>query len=317
MTKVTVVVPAHNAAAFLDAALASVAGQSRPPHEVLVVDDGSSDQTGARAESWSSRLPITVLRNEKPSGPGPARHLAIQRSTGDAVALLDSDDVWLPDHLEVLTARHESSGGIVTAASLRWAPTKRLASTPSSVRIPVPLDYEEQRREILRRNFVFVGSVFSRSDYDQSGGFEDWIGCEDWNLWIRMIRGGTKVSAAATPTVIYRLHPGSLSAFDRFVVRSIEMLRSLDGLDPDEQVIVDRTVRRLRARQDFTSGCESARAGKTLHARRLWLRALVTDPSLQRGAGASAGQAMRAAAGLLAPRQIAARQLQRAQEAGG
>lgn len=105
---IEVVIPAYNAAPFLHETLASVAAQSRPPALVSVVDDASTDDTCAVAEAaartFASQIRIQILRNEGPRGPSAARNTAIRRSTADAIALLDADDLMLPDHLAVLAA---------------------------------------------------------------------------------------------------------------------------------------------------------------------------------------------------------------------
>lgn len=92
--RVSVIVPVFNAEAYVAEALESVGAQTLQPHEVIVVDDGSTDGSAAVAE----RHGVTLLRKEN-TGVADARNLAIERSTGDFVALLDADDVWLETKL--------------------------------------------------------------------------------------------------------------------------------------------------------------------------------------------------------------------------
>src|SRR5205814_2076225 len=102
MTAVAVVIAAYRAAPFIDAALASVAGQTRMPEEVVVVDDGSDDGTFEIASTWSAVLPLTVIRLTTNSGPAAARAAAIANCRSPLIALLDADDVWLPNHLAAM-----------------------------------------------------------------------------------------------------------------------------------------------------------------------------------------------------------------------
>jgi glycosyltransferase involved in cell wall biosynthesis len=99
MTRSTVslVMTAWNAEAFIEEALRSVLAQSTPPSEIIVVDDGSTDGTGELARSLDER--VLVLRQDN-AGIGPARTAGIARSTGDLIAFLDADDLWLPRKLE-------------------------------------------------------------------------------------------------------------------------------------------------------------------------------------------------------------------------
>src|SRR5436190_1570422 len=97
MPQVSVIVPAFNAGRTISAALASVFAQTYRDFEVIVVDDGSTDDTAARIAEWGDR----VLYVRQPNGgPARARNTGIGRSRGRLVAFLDADDVWLPEKLE-------------------------------------------------------------------------------------------------------------------------------------------------------------------------------------------------------------------------
>lgn len=99
---VSVVIPAKDAEAYLAEALESLTTQGLPAAEieVLVIDDGSTDDTVAIAESWTSRLPrLRVLRNPGPHGPSAARNVGIAAAEGRAITFLDSDDWFGPGHL--------------------------------------------------------------------------------------------------------------------------------------------------------------------------------------------------------------------------
>src|SRR3954471_17922408 len=93
---VSVVIPAFDRASVLPRALTSIRAQASQPAEILVVDDRSSDDTAAVAEQWRAR----VLRHERNQGAGAARNTALRAAAHDWVAFLDSDDEWLPGHLD-------------------------------------------------------------------------------------------------------------------------------------------------------------------------------------------------------------------------
>ncbi len=109
MPRVSVVIPAHNAAPFLPAALESVRAQTFTDWEVVAVDDGSSDETWSILESAGPR--VRGLRNPQAAGPAAARNRALAEATGELVAFLDADDLLLPRYLESQIACLEAAPG--------------------------------------------------------------------------------------------------------------------------------------------------------------------------------------------------------------
>jgi glycosyltransferase involved in cell wall biosynthesis len=109
-----------------------------------------------------------VIRKPVNEGVGLARRDAIAASSGELVAMIDADDYWLPDHLEVVLECFERHGGIVSARGVRWVPTEVLGTTPWTDLSPVPRP-SEQAREILRRNFLLSAVLFARTAYDEAG----------------------------------------------------------------------------------------------------------------------------------------------------
>src|SRR5690349_18059587 len=103
---ISVVIPAYNAAAFLAPTLASVFAQDHRPIEVILVDDGSTDDTLAIARNWS---PVLRVCHQDNAGPASARNRGIAMAQGDYLAFIDADDTWLPGrlrhHLAILTDR--------------------------------------------------------------------------------------------------------------------------------------------------------------------------------------------------------------------
>lgn len=274
--RVVVVVPAFQAAAFLHTALASVAGQSIAPEEVVVVDDASDDGTAEVARRWASVLPLTVIRQVENTGPAGARRRALESSISPLVALLDADDVWRPDHLSSLLACWSVHGGIATSDASRWSPDHSFRRRTHRRHFPVPPP-AEQHREILRTNFVFVGSLFARADYDAAGGFRDgYSGAEDWDLWIRMIRNGVRVQSTGLTTCMYRLSPGGLSAGPAIFEVYLAVLETAraEAMDQWERDELSLSIGRQRARRDLALAHRAARAGDAggarAFARRAW-----------------------------------------------
>jgi glycosyltransferase involved in cell wall biosynthesis len=303
VTSIAVIIPAYRAERFLDQALASVAAQERPADDVVVVDDASPDGTSTVARRWESLLPLTVWRKPVNGGLGAARRDAIAKSSGELVALLDADDVWLPDHLAVLEEQHRRHGGIVLARAYRWNPGRRVAHRP----VPSPRSVPSRNRQataILDRNFAPCIALFARDSYDRAGGFRPLRLDEDWDLWMRMVRLGERFTLAPTVTALRRVHGSSLSSAEACLDYDLALLHEArQHASRREAAVIDRAIRRREARRLLLAGYAAARRNDMHAARRHWLRAAVQDRSLRAPFADGAGSvSLRAAACLLAPR---------------
>ncbi len=98
---ISVVIPLYNGAPYISQALDSVFGQSVQALEVIVVDDGSTDQGPQIVSRYMDQHNLVLLRKEN-GGQSSARNMGIRHSRGEVIALLDQDDIWYPDHLQEL-----------------------------------------------------------------------------------------------------------------------------------------------------------------------------------------------------------------------
>lgn len=299
--RLSAIVPAYRASAYIDAALASIAAQTRPADEVIVVDDGSDDDTTERAARWSAVLPLVILRSDTNRGLGRARHSGIERATGTLIALVDADDYLLPDHFAQLENLWWTHGGIATAQTHRWWPGQTIDAAPSSELFPIPPP-DEQYHTILDHNFLSAASLFSRADYHRAGGFSPRRRSEDWELWIHMIRHGATVCAPSGPTMLYRMRPDSLSAGDGCARADIDLIGDLTHtIEPRRQAILRRTLRRRRARVEYLEGLQARWEGDRRTARERWWRALRLDRSLRGGLRPSGSVTLRSLICLAGP----------------
>ncbi len=270
---VAVIVPAFNASEYIDQALASVATQTVAPGAVVVIDDCSQDDTAERALRWQDRLPVQVVRLSANSGPGVARDQGIAATSANLLAMLDADDLFLPDHLQTVLGVHESAQGLVNAIELSWSPGVGLTLPDGRPRRRAGSD---DLLALLHHNFINFG-FFSRALYEKSGGFSDRYYCEDWELWIRMVRTGARVTSASHPTAIHRVHPQSLS-FDsaRIARHSVEFLTAeLRGTrSPDEAAAIRSGLAALNGKLSFYRASELIASGDLRQARRTALDGL-------------------------------------------
>jgi glycosyltransferase involved in cell wall biosynthesis len=201
---ISVVIPVHQRPAEVSRAIRSVLAQDVQPAQIIVVDDASGDRTPDVAEA----LGATVIRLTKNVGAAGARNAGIAVATGTWVALLDSDDEWLPHHLSALWAATAGAhlavaGGVLRkgAGSLggrRHGSLRRrgeVLRSPAAVLFPenpIPLSASMLRRDVLTR----------------LGGFDETIRySEDFDLWLRLLEVGT-IRLLGEVTVIYHLHEG-------------------------------------------------------------------------------------------------------------
>jgi len=266
---------AYNAEETIAAALASIAGQSVQPGAVVVVDDASTDGTGDVAQAWRARLPIDLVTLDVNGGHPHARVVGAQHCRTALIALLDADDLWLPDHLETMLATYRRSPSVVAARELLWIRGSGLAPAAGPEREVPPR--RAQQRKLLVNDFVPIGTLIARADLERVGGFRD-VMPEDWDLWIRMVRAGVEITRADHPTYVYRIHHGSSSFGEKYARFNVETLeRALTEATSDrERRAARRGLVKARARQQLTLAYGAAEASRAT-ARRHALRALRGD----------------------------------------
>jgi hypothetical protein len=266
----------RNGAATVGATLASVAGQTRPPDAVVVVDDGSDDQTAEVVRSWQGRLPLALLHHRQSQGPAGARNRALAALDTELVVFLDGDDLWLPNHIEVLATTYNREPGIAACRYLWWSPDTGLSRRSSADIRPVPPT--NQMAVLLQHNFVPLSSLCSRSAVVSAGGFGPFRGTEDWDLWLRMVRQGIRVSAAPVVTMLYRTGEATLSSAPGFHDEEIAVLEQFlaAGSDPTWRRAATGSLRRHRAARALQESHQQISRGHSWGARQAALGALAS-----------------------------------------
>jgi glycosyltransferase involved in cell wall biosynthesis len=265
----SIVVAAYQAAATIGEALASAFAQTVPPHEVVVCDDGSTDDLAAALAPYAERIRLISKEN---GGEASAKNAAARAASGEYVAFLDADDVYEPGRLEALgelAAARPDLDILTTDAviEVEGTPVKRVYHA----RFPFPV--EAQRREILRRNFVFGHAAVRRELVISGGGFDETIRhTTDWERWIRLILDGSLVGCVPEPLARYRLYRGSLSSQRALMlegrIATLERAAGHPRLTPDEGALVADTATRFRRELVAARAREAVREGAP-DARRL------------------------------------------------
>jgi|AntRauTorcE11897_2_1112592.scaffolds.fasta_scaffold12564_2 teichuronic acid biosynthesis glycosyltransferase TuaG len=203
----SVVTATHDAAEYLGRSVRSVAEQTMPVAEHIIVDDGSTDETAAVVEGLQSRFPHLVYIHQRQQGSAAARNRGIHEATGRYVAFLDADDWWRPEKVE-----HQVEFMRRTAVTFTYG------------------DYEKHDGE--------TGAFVARYSLPESVGHADFldgcpVGCltvaydqvalgkrympdvprgQDWGLWLALTRDGTRAWRYPGNDAVYCDHRGSLSA---------------------------------------------------------------------------------------------------------
>lgn len=207
---VSVVMAAKNYAQFLPAAVASVVAQTVADWELVIVDDGSADDTPAAARPFLADPRVRYARSDR-LGQSRAKNLGVGLTRGEFVAFLDADDVWLPTKLERQLAALAADADAGVCFTRRTLVDE--AGTPLPVQPPRdPLPSGRVLPALFLRNFVcFSSVVVRRRVFDHVGGFDpEWDLSIDYDLWLRAARHHG-FAVVDDELVLYRTGHGNLS----------------------------------------------------------------------------------------------------------
>ena len=191
MPKVSVLIPSYNSEQFLAEAIDSALNQTFQDLEIIVIDDGSKDSSGEIAKRYQQLHPqkVRYLYQEN-AGLAVARNVGLRSAYGEYIAILDSDDIWLPEHIQeaVQTLDADHNIGLVHANYTRVDEEGKILSTPQrDLRF---LSGKMFEHIFLRRADIACPTVvFRKKCSDQVGGFDQnltRLGCEDRELWLRI-----------------------------------------------------------------------------------------------------------------------------------
>jgi glycosyltransferase involved in cell wall biosynthesis len=217
MPTVSAIIPTFNRAALLVEAVESALAQRRPPDEILVIDDGSRDDTAARMAAYGERVRYVRQAN---AGPSAARNHGFRLARGEFLALLDSDDLWTPDRLERqldVLQRHPETD-VVFGREVLFG-----AGQPDR---DWNLHDPEVRRALLETNGPLAGAsallirenmvptstaLFRRTLLERAGFIDESLRqAEDWDLWLRFAFAGARFAHVPAPLCRRRMHDSNL-----------------------------------------------------------------------------------------------------------
>ncbi len=234
-TKITfsVIIPVYNRAAVISRAVESVLAQNRPADEIIVVDDGSEDETVLVLKRY---LPQVKIVRQENKGVSAARNTGIRTATGEWIALLDSDDEWLPKKLEQAERYIQAHPDCkIFQTEEIWVRNGRRVNPKNKHKKQGGFIYKES----LPLCIVSPSAVLiKRNLFDKIGFFDETLPvCEDYDLWLRVSRKYKIGLDAHSGIIKYGGHTDQLSTkfwgMDRFRIRAMEKQLSDPQLPPE------------------------------------------------------------------------------------
>lgn len=213
MPEVSVIMPTYNRAELLKKSVRSVLNQTYQDFELIIVDDGSTDDTEGTVKSFGDKR-VSYIRHERNRGPGAARNAGIRAAKGKYVAFQDSDDEWLPQKLDrqirVMMSAPPDVGVVYTG--FRRIEAGGRIYEPLAQISEISAKEGDIHNALLRGNFIGTPVVLARSEcFDHACMFaEELPMLEDWELWIRISKR-YRFTCIDEPMVISYSTPGSIN----------------------------------------------------------------------------------------------------------
>lgn len=281
--------PAYNARPFIEDSIWSVLNQDYSNIELIVVDDGSKDGTPEVAEKFGNR--VKVLRQNN-AGPAAARNLGIAAASGNFIAFLDADDIWLPGKLalQVQYLQDHPDVGVVFGGFLRWYPQAdgsfMSAPKPENLGNPLKLVPEHSGwiyKDILLDSVIcIITAMVRRSVIETVGDFDESLRTgEDYDFWLRVSRQFRAAEFDCT-LAYYRMHAASTTRVARKENNEYRvLLKTLDAYGPagpDNAAPPERALRARFFQLCFSHGYFHIRSGDAKVAQEAFSAALHHSP---------------------------------------
>ena len=269
----SVVIPAYNAAATIAGTLRSVFAQSEADFELIVVDDGSADETPDLVRGFADDRRLRLIEQEN-QGTAGARNTGIDVARGRYVSFLDNDDFYMPLYLQRIGAALDSAPEAGFAYADGWLvdePSRRVRRLTSlqTLGAPVapPRDPEGLLLSLVERVFIRSATTMRRTVLEEVGGFDpDVSGVDDFDLWARILQAGHGAVQAPGMLLVYRDRPDSLSKQGQRMADAVATvtgrIADAPGASPELRAAALKRKAYAERMSDSISGTDRARAAK-------------------------------------------------------
>lgn len=276
MPAVSVIIPAFNSARYIGDALASIEDQTLRDIEVILVDDGSSDGTIQEAQRYAASLDLTILQQGN-RGPSAARNAGIRRARGRYCALLDADDLMLPELLATGCALLDANPGVGLVVTDIITFDDKGTIHEGHWKLSGTQDVLER---LLIENFITTSAVMAPTRCLIEAGLfpEHRRVAEDYELWLNLA-ARWEVVLVDRPLVRYRYTPGSLSSNKLYSARcALDVIESFWRHHPQHRRTHPQICRRSLARHTRNAGAAALAEGARITALRYLLTAMRCEP---------------------------------------
>lgn len=229
---VSVIMPAYNAGTFIAESIESVIYQTYTLWELLIVDDGSADNTKEIIETYCMKDGRIKCFSQQNGKQGKARNLALAHASGTHIAFLDADDIWVPQKLEIqLQELKEMNADLVFSEAYLFEEV----ITDSSAILNTGRNFFSGTtglKSFLEMNKILPSSVLTKTEViKNANGFIEKLSvqnAEDYHLWLQLLMNGNVLYGSEKILVYYRIHPLSASYADKMSVeKTVEVLQEL------------------------------------------------------------------------------------------
>lgn len=275
MTNVSAVIPTRNRSAQLKDAIDSVLRQSLPVREVIVVDDGSTDETGQILASYGDRIRAI---SQPQGGASAARNRGFREARGEWIAFLDDDDVWLEtkNAKQMALAQNNPSLGLIYCGDIVM--DERLRKVLKE-RPAIAANRGDVFERLVASNFIFTSGVIAKREAINQAGHMDvqlrWA--HDWDLWLKIVARYT-VDVIPEPLVLYRLAADGLT----YEIRATERIKEMETVVKracDLREVPGSVMRTARYELDRQWASSFLKEGKGARAFRHALRMATIQPT--------------------------------------
>lgn len=265
MSKVSVIIPAFNQARYLRAAIDSVRRQTYRDVELVVVDDGSTDETPDVLREYAGTPGVRTLRQQN-AGVGAARNAGFAASTGSLVTFLDADDYFHPDRIAHQVGHFWSRPeiGFGYCDIIRVGANDEVADSYEVQGARLVLDGDIFDSLLMGGYFPPHTVIVRREIFEQSGGFDPALGGHaDLDLWLRLSGAGVRADFLPEKLAYYRVHDGSMSRDRRHMLQT-----RMAALEKAVRMHPVRAAAAISALQEL---------GHELHTANRWLQEVLSE----------------------------------------
>lgn len=205
MKKISVIIPIYNGEKYITETVHSIQSQTYPIHEIIIINDGSTDSTQEVIEKIAKDFSNVIILSQENAGPAKARNYGIQKSTGEYIAFCDADDIWVPEKIEKQISLFNTESIGLVFSGISFFGVREGEFLPKG---------KNSLRSLFWNNYIANSSVIiSRSVVEKVGLLnesKDFFAVEDYEYWLRIGLFFT-IQFVSESLVKYRVHESQIS----------------------------------------------------------------------------------------------------------